>query len=224
MKKIGGLIALAMTVTVGGVYATWTYSSTTEDIVDGYKEMLVTIDKAVVDGARGEYSIETNISGFTVGQAGTNSDGHHFHKAMLSITTSDKEAPYATIIFKPSVSADPSTKANGVASTYWFAPSGEMKYTMDEYGNYSATGTATDIFSFSPSATAKGDVRWTKEGTEETGYIFKMTLDQAALEAAIQINDFILDTKEEHDYFNTAMNKNIVLHVSDGVTPSTLDE
>lgn len=224
MKKIGGLIALAMTVTVGGVYATWTYSSQSDDIVDGYQEMLVTLDQATVDGARGTYSIETNISGFTVGQAGTNSNGHHFHKALLSITTSNQEAPYATIVFTPSDSADPTTKANGVASTYWFAPSGEMKYTVDADGNYSATGTAKDIFTFAPSASSKGDVAWTPVGDETSGYVFKMTLDEAALKAAITLNDFVLDTKEEHDYFNKAMNKTIVLHVSDGVTPSTLGE
>ena len=41
MKKLSLLIALLICVTIGGVYATWTYTSASADIVDGTKEVVI---------------------------------------------------------------------------------------------------------------------------------------------------------------------------------------
>ena len=47
-EKLSLLIALCMLLTIGGVYATWSYVGST-DIIDAYAESKVTITDAVIE-------------------------------------------------------------------------------------------------------------------------------------------------------------------------------
>lgn len=211
MKKVGGLIALATVVTIGGVYATWTYSNGDLDIADVTKEMVIEMDSATITGVSGTYSVTSNVS-FSIDQAGTNDN---FHKAILNIITTDNEAPYITITFTPSANADSTIKENAVDSEYYFTTTTTMQYAMTN-GNYDVNGTKTNIFKFPTSSEADPvDIVWAKQddGT------FTYTFDEAAIKAAVQINDFVLDTKAEHDAFKSLLNGNIIIYVSDG-TPA----
>ena len=215
MKKVGGLIALATVVTMGGVYATWTYSNSAVDISDANKEMLIEMDAATLTGANGTYSVTSNVS-FSIDQAGTNSDGNPFHKAMLNIVTTDNEDPYITITFTPSANADEAVKENAVASQYYFKTTTSMQYAIDADGNYDVNGTKTDIFSFPTcSEAAPIDITWAPQADGT----FTYTFDKAAIEAAVQINNFVLDSKTEHDAFKGCLTGNIVIWVTDG-TPA----
>ena len=214
MKKVGGLIALATVVTIGGVYATWTYSNGELDIADVTKEMVIEMDAATITGVSGTYSVTSNVS-FSIDQAGTNTEDINFHKAILNIRTTDNEAPYITITFTPSENADSTIKENAVESEYYFATTTTMQYAMATNGDYDANGTKKDIFKFPTSENGPVDIQWTKQADGT----FTYTFDEAAIKAAVQIDDFILDTKAEHDAFKSVLNGNIIIYVSDG-TPA----
>lgn len=214
MKKLTALIALGACVTIGGVYATWTYANGSLDIADVTKEMVIEMDAATITGVNGTYSVDTNVS-FSIDQAGTNTDGTNFHKAVLNIVTSDSQAPYITIAFTPVENAEQSIKENGVESTYYFTTTTTMQYPLTD-GEYDANGTKTDIFDFpTSSASEPVEIAWTKQDNGT----FTYTLDEEGIKEAVKINDFVLDTKAEHDAFKALLNGNVIIYVSDG-TPA----
>ena len=198
MKKLSLLIALFMCLTIGGVYATWTYAGT-EDIADAFAETKVTIADAELTGANGVYKIESNLV-LTVDQA------NEHHEAELKFASNNSQPIHLTITFTPAVNAPVEIKKNGVPSELYFGTTVPMQYRMDGDGNFSATGTPVDIFTFSN--VANGDLdnifTWTKNGEDENGFCtsFTYTLDEDDLKAMIQLSQtFVLDTKYEHDVF-----------------------
>ena len=208
MKKLSILIALLLCVTIGGVYATWSYALT-EDIADAFAEAKVTIADAEFVGSNGTYKIESNLV-LTVDQA------NDAHEAELVFSANDSQPIYLRVTFTPAVNAPQKIKEEGVPSELYFGTTTEMKYKMDAEGNYSETGTATDIFTLKDVANDELDVNvtWTKQddGT------FTYTLDEAALKEQIKLSQtFKLDLKSEHDAFRAAMNGNIVARVTDGI-------
>ena len=208
MKKLSILIALLLCVTIGGVYATWSYALT-EDIADAFAEAKVTIADAEFVGSNGTYKIESNLV-LTVDQA------NDAHEAELVFSANDSQPIYLRVTFTPAVNAPQKIKEEGVPSELYFGTTTEMKYKMDAEGNYSETGTATDIFTLKDVANDELDVNvtWTKQddGT------FTYTLDEAALKDQIKLSQtFKLDLKSEHDAFRAAMNGNIVARVTDGI-------
>ncbi|MBQ4097781.1 MAG: hypothetical protein IJC72_00590 [Clostridia bacterium] len=60
MKKFSALIALFLCVTIGGVYATWTYAGS-DDITDALYEAKVTVTDAAYSGANGTFKVESNL-------------------------------------------------------------------------------------------------------------------------------------------------------------------
>ena len=211
MKKLSLLISLLMCVTIGGVYAVWTYAGT-NDIADGFAEAKVTIADAELTGANGTYAITSNLV-LTVDQA------NEQHEAKLVFASNNSDPIYLTVTFTPSANAPQTIKDNAVPSELYFTTSTEMQYKMDSDGNYSETGTAKDIFVFSNVADGDLDVNIT--WTEQSDGTFTYTLDKAQLETMIKLNDadkkFVLDTKAEHDAFRAALSGNIVARVTDGI-------
>ena len=208
MKKLSILIALLLCVTIGGVYATWSYALT-EDIADAFAEAKVTIADAEFVGSNGTYKIESNLV-LTVDQA------NDAHEAELVFAANDSKPIALTVTFTPATNAPQKIKEEGVPSELYFGTTTEMKYKMDAEGNYSESGTATDIFTLKDVANDELDVNvtWTKQddGT------FTYTLDEAALKEQIKLSQtFKLDLKSEHDAFRTAMSGNIVARVTDGI-------
>lgn len=208
MKKLSILIALLLCVTIGGVYATWSYALT-EDIADAFAEAKVTIADAEFVGSNGTYKIESNLV-LTVDQA------NDAHEAELVFSANDSQPIYLRVTFTPAVNAPQKIKEEGVPSELYFGTTTEMKYKMDAEGNYSESGTATDIFTLKDVANNELDVNvtWTKESNGT----FTYTLDEAALKDQIKLSQtFKLDLKSEHDAFRAAMNGNIVARVTDGI-------
>lgn len=207
MKKLSLLISLLMCVTIGGVYAVWSYAGT-NDIADGFAEAKVTIADAELTGANGTYAITSNLV-LTVDQANDE------HEAILVFASNNSDPNiYLTVTFTPSANAPQTIKDNAVPSELYFTTSTEMKYKMDADGNYSATGTAKDIFTFPSHDNFNPNVTWTKQSNGT----FTYTLNQAQLETMITLSQtFVLDIKAEHDAFRAALSGNIVARVTDGV-------
>ena len=207
MKKLSVLIALMLCVTIGGVYATWTYAGT-DDIADAYAEAKVTIADAELTGANGTYKVESNLV-LTVDQK--NED----HEAELVFASNNSDPIFLKVTFTPAANAPQTIKDNAVPSELYFTTTTEMEYKIDAGGNYSATGTPTKIFTFTNPAdnVFTANVTWTPEaGT------FTYTLDETALRSMISLSQtFVLDLKSEHDAFREALNGNILVRVTDGI-------
>ena len=215
MKKLSILIALFLCATIGGVYATWSYAGST-DIIDQKAEALVTVTAATTTGANGTYVITTNLV-MEIDQESATS-----HKAVLKFASNDSNPIQLKVVFTPSAHAPLSVKNGAVASKLYFATSTSMQYKMDADGNYSATGTPVDVFSFTNNASNKLDIPAYVEGSLDNKWVkqgdaFVYTMNETELKAAITLSqDFILDLKTEHDAFSDAVSGNIVCHISDG--------
>ena len=207
MKKLSVLIALMLCITITGVYAAWSYAGT-DDIADVFAEAKVTIADVELKGANGVYHITSNLV-LTVDQA------NDAHEAKLVFASNNDQPIELKVTFKPAANAPQAIKENAVPTEVYFGVTTAMQYKMDAEGNYSATGTPTDIFKFSNVANGELDqpITWTKNGDGT----FTYTMDQAALEDAIQLSQtFVLDLKTEHDAFREALAGNIVVRVTDG--------
>lgn len=207
MKKLSILIALMLVVTISGVYAAWSYAGT-NDIADAFAESKITIADVELTGANGVYTIESNLI-LTVDQANDK------HEAKLVFSANDGNPVHMTVTFKPASNAPAAIKENAVPSELYFGTTVPMQYKIDGEGNYSATGTPTDILKFKNVSNGNLDVNvtWTKQADGS----FTYTLDQAALEEQIQLTQtFVLDLKSEHDAFREALSGNVIARVTDG--------
>ena len=196
-----------MLLTIGGVYATWSYVGST-DIIDAFAESKVTIADAVIEGTYGIYKIDSNLV-LTVDQANDN------HEAELVFGSNNDQPVYLTVTFTPSVNAPKAIKDNAIESELYFGVTTTMQYKMDDEGNYADNGTPVDIFKFKNPGNEKLDniFTWTKndDGT------FTYTLNEDALKEQISLSQtFVLDIKAEHDAFRSALAGNIVARVTDG--------
>ena len=209
MKKLSALIALMLCVTIGGVYATWTYAGT-NDIADSYAEAKVTIADAELTGANGTYKIESNLV-LVIDQNPDNTN----HESILLFQSNNDQPIYLTITFTPADNAPKDIKENAVPSEFYFGTTVPMQYKMDAQGNYDANGTPTDIFTFAnPSDTVfTPNVTWEKQDNGT----FTYTLNADQLKAQIALSQtFVLDIKSEHTAFHDALAGNIVVRVTDG--------
>ena len=59
MKKLSLLIALCMLLTIGGVYATWTYTQNT-DVADEAVNMNINLTDVAYSGSYGTYKVDTS--------------------------------------------------------------------------------------------------------------------------------------------------------------------
>ena len=114
MKKLSLLVALALLITVGGVYATWNYAQGDATSKTGYLDKVTLVADSVVDSAKGTFEIDTTNLKITVDD--TNND----HVAELLIEGDIK------ITFTPSTGADKTVQDNGIL----------MQYTLSTTDNY----------------------------------------------------------------------------------------
>ena len=212
-KAITLLLALALCVTIGGVYAVWTYAGT-DDIADAFAEAKVTIADTELTGANGTYKIESNLV-LTVDQKNTD------HEAELKFSANDGQDIYLRITFTPAANAPQKIKDEAVPSEFYFTVSTPMKFaaisdTEDEnYGHYKADADPVDIFSFTnySNGVFEENIEWHKEDNGT----FTYTIYENDLKSMINLSQtFYLDEKSEHDLFREALGGNIVARVTDG--------
>ena len=219
MKKLSLLMAMLLLVTIGGVYATWTYSGT-NDITDAYAEAFVTITNAEEVGANGVYKVESNLQLLIDQKPDSN------HEAELLYQSTDDKAPYIRVTFTPSGAAPVEVKRNAVPTEVYFNTSAPMEYKIDAQGNYSESGTPTPIFKFSNGGDGELNNTITWKACNASGgdvvqgelpAYFEYYMDLDDIKEAIQLSQvFILDVKSEHTAFLNALGGNIRLRVTDG--------
>ena len=199
MRKLSLLMALLLCVTVGGVYATWTYYDTTADVFDASAEIKVELADVSSSGASGSYSMSTNLA-LVIDQK--NED----HEAELKFISNNGEAIHLTLVFKPSDNASSTIKQNGIPTELFWTTTTEMLYE------------GTPIFTFTnPSnGTFEENVTWTQDTDENGDEILVATYDEATLKSMITLNHVKLDEKAKYDAFKACLTGNIVANITDG--------
>jgi len=220
MKKLSVLIAMILCVTIGGVYATWTYAG---DKVSDFKyEAVVKLTAAETKGSYGTYKIDSNLKVFIDQKSKSPAD----FSAVLQIASADTNAPYLKVTFTPDTSyATPEIISGGLASKLTFSALNPMQVKVRKVTDSAAdrqipvgkwivdevNGTLTNILTFAEPDT----ITWTKESDGT----FTYTLDEAALKTRITLTeDFYLPTKAEYDVFESGLVSNISVVVSDAHT------
>ena len=193
MKKLSLLIALCMLLTIGGVYATWTYTQNT-DVADEAVHKAINLTGVEYSGSYGTYSVNTDNLKMTIDP-----------KANTTHTTALYIEGYVVITFTPNSVAPADIKEHGVESTYALTLSNsDWKYEND----YILTLKHTEAH----------DITWVDNGDGTFSY----TISADDLAGHMTLTEFELDTKVKYDAYNTELAKGqIVITVSDGITSST---
>lgn len=193
MKKLGLLIAMILCVTIGGVYATWTYTQNT-DVADETVNKSLNLTGVEYVGSYGTYNV--NVDGLTL---------KIDPKPGTTHTTALVPEGEIVITFTPNSVAPQTVKDSAVASTYQFTLSNaNWIYEGNKVIELKHTGAH--------------DITWTKQADGT----FKFVITAAAVLEHISLTEFNLDTKAKYDAYNTVLGTGaILLTVSDGqVTPA----
>lgn len=196
MKKLSLLIALMLCITIGGVYATWTYTQTT-DVADESVGAAMNLTSVAYAGSYGTYEIDKSTLTLTIDP-----------KAGTTHTTSLQVAGEIVVKFTPSNVAPVEIKQEGVPTKYSFSLSNDA-WTFNDGHNGEKNVVAL---------THNGDqhdVTWVPnaDGT------FSFTLSAADIAAHLDLTEFVLDTKTLYDEYTIALRAGqIVFSVTDGST------
>ncbi len=198
MKKLSLIIALALCITITGVWASWTYIQS-DDVADltGASKM-ITMTDVVYSGSYGEYKCDYEHLVMKVDpKEGTD------HITSLLVEGN------IVVTFTPTKHAPQEIVDGAVPTTVTFAisdPSIEWKYL------------GTDILTISSNNVV--DLVWAKQA--DGTLTATITADQ--IKSIILLAEFDLDTKIEYDAYANVLNDNsITFTVSDGKTSSTVN-
>ena len=200
MKKLSILIVLMLMTTVGGVYATWTYTNNNVDVADEAVNMSMNLTGVAFADSYGTFEIDqSNLSLLIDPKQGTT------HTTALAITGDLK------VIFTPAPHAPGEIKDHGLVDcTYSFALSNNA-WTFDD-------GTGAENIVTLGHGSDPHDIDWGAPAQDGT---FTFTLTANELKAHILLTEFELDTKTDYDNFSSALgNGTVIFSVSDGITPA----
>ena len=223
MRKLSLLIAMILCLTVGGVYATWTFMTTENtNVIDAEQEVIVALNPDVDTSAGpGKYTItlqNLDNGNILVDQASdemvANGDKVQ-HQAVLWINPDAK----ITITYTPDKSAELYYKQGKFDTKFFFSsPNWTAKFDATT-GHYDMTnGTEKSIFLLDTSEhvlrNGDGNDEWTINPDGTLTYV----IDATMLAEIIRLNDpIVLDSMADYNGFKTAINGTITLHVTDGV-------
>ena len=199
MKKISLILVLVLCLTVGSVYATWTYTKYT-DVLDEAVHKSMNLGKVESVGSYGAYEVDISGIYFTIDpKTGTT------HTTALYVTGE------IVITFTPNPVAPQEVKDNGVASTFEFSL-GNNNWLYEGQPIIALTHDASE---------AKHAIAWEKQpdGT------FKYVLDAETIASHFTLTEFVLDTKVKYDAYNGVLGQGqITITVSDGQTSQEAEQ
>lgn len=189
MRAFTLLIALALIVTIGGVYATWIYPQST-DVKDVTSAKAITMTEATFTGTEGTYTVDP--SGLTLQvdpKEGTT------HITALKITGE------LVIKFEPNTYADPDVHEFGVPSTFEFGLSNDNWTFRDQ----------KIIEIIKP---GQHEITWQK--VENQNYLI-FVIKAEDLAEYFALTEFDLEDSTAYDAYDLVLTKGqITVHVSDG--------
>ena len=204
--KIALASALAAFVTVGGVYATWTFAE------ENVKEASTTVNVAMTGlegkSEKGTLSVTvTHTGGFTLAVDDSNND--HLPEA--------KKTGTVIITFTPSISAPEEVKAKGIDVQFSisYAPyaGGPESLAQWTYGG-------TQIFDVTTDADAPVHLAKTKATKQENGsFVWTISADQIGIDLTAAMKNVSIDTLDKYNAMNAELAKgHFVLTASECTT------
>lgn len=196
MKKLSILIALMLCITIGGVYATWTYTQTT-DVADESVGAAMNLTGVAYAGSYGTYEIDKSTLALTIDP-----------KSGTTHTTALKVAGEIVVTFTPSNVAPIEIKENGVPTTFSFTLSNDA-WTFDD-GHGAGSKNVVSL-----NHVGSHDVVWVPSGDGT----FTFTLSAADIAEHLKLTEFVLDTKSLYDEYTIALRGGqVIFSVTDGST------
>ena len=189
MKKLSLLVAMILCVTIGGVYATWTYTKST-NVMDDTVHMSLNLTKATNDASYGTYEVDTSSLAMVIDpKEGTT------HTTALYITGD------IVITFTPGTYAPTEVKTSAIPTTFQFTLTNP---------NWEYEGQKIITLAHQDAET----VKWS--GPDENG-VFTFVISAKELAKHIILTEFVLDTFAKYEAFNLALGQGqISITVSDG--------
>ena len=198
MKKLSLIIALALLVTIGSVYANWIYNDHT-DVADITGSRAVTMTPATFDGGLGTYSVTT--AGLTMKIDPKEGTTH---------TTSLLVDGEIVVTFTPSAYASNDIKNNAVPTKAIFRLPSSLS-GVDAW-QYDGKNIFTSIDS------TPIDLVWSKQADGT----FKASVSAEQVASKLVLNEIVLDTKAAYDAYDDALELGqIVVAITDGQSTPT---
>ena len=200
MKKLSMVMAAAMCLTVGGVYATWTYSQGTATY--STKTTYVTLVDAATETAKGKIHIDATGVTIAIDQA----DDQYHGKLVFSTN-------HFAVSFVPTVGADGDVAKDGIKLTC------RVTETYGSYGGY-------DIFTLEGDTENDGVVEFPLNVVDGEQQPVKPGVGcHVELEDILRFSSEItLPTAADYDAFNTYIGSNncsiTILVYETGTTPN----
>ena len=209
MKKISLLIALCMLLTIGGVYATWTYTG--NDVLDKNDVVSMNLTEATSQGAHGEYTIDTSNLKLTIDpKVGAGALNNHTTALYYN------DGGYVRVTFTPNENAPQEIKDNGLLS-YFSLSLSNSAWTFDDGSGSKNIITIkhNEQHRILPvGQTEAGVMNWVKDGDS-----FYCDIPASFFQEHLELGEFLLDTKADYDAFFTALkNGEIIAHIGDGIS------
>ena len=202
MKRLSLLIAILLVATIGGVYASWTYTDASSEI-KGNGSVGLSLSAATEAGAAGSFAISENITSLEISETGVND------KTAQLVATYEAGASNVKIgvTFTPAATANDDIKTNGVEAYVYFGTNDNITWEMDTDENGSLE--SANLFKFAHAADATAikinkvggaDYAWTNQG-ESFFCELNLSLDEFIALGGI----FKLENINDYNAFETAM-------------------
>lgn len=181
MKKLSTIIALALVLTISGVYAAWSYSQGAAASVEVTRE--INMAQVNTDGKKGTISVSPTDFAFLVDDAGE-------YKAGLVGTGR------LTINFTPNKGADANVTAINMIATI------EIRHKTADGDMYDGkVPIAVDSTNGNYDALKKSVTIDLTNGTPASSVVLEAT----TITSVLKLADVVLDTKQENDDFHKAL-------------------
>ncbi|MBQ6713953.1 MAG: hypothetical protein IJN15_00205 [Clostridia bacterium] len=197
MKRLSLIIALALCVTIGSVYATWVYNEH-NDVADISGARTITLTEATFEGGLGTYTVTAAGLQLKVDP-----------KVGTTHTTSLQASGEIIVTFTPSQYASEEVKENAVLSTFAFSSSVDVANW--KHGEQQI---------FTSVDSTKWDIDWT--GTKQADGTFKYSIPASKVAECLILNEINLDTKSDYDAYTDSLKVGqINISISDGITSTS---
>lgn len=218
MKKIRAIVLALLCLTIGGVYATWTFADDTSVDRKGQTVTVTLAGKAETSAVLGSLAVTLSKDfEMTIDQQGVGD-----HTAVLNISDDSS----IQLKFTPNDNAAIDVRENGIKAHFYFAVSSGLqyndansdseglkpvfvvdtttKYIIDRVDETSVAGENEVIFG-----------KWEKQGDS-----FVCTISATMLRSYIGLNNFKIDNSTEYAAFNEVLRSGtITLYLNDAATP-----
>ena len=195
MKKLSMLIALILCVTIGGVYASWTYADGTAGIKNHTNKTLQ-LSTVISAGSVGEFGISHNINNLEISETSTDDK-----TAKIDATYHSGDKVILSVSFTPVVTASDDVKNNGIEA-YVYVDT-EQNITWNGADLFTFEHDAGNAIVISPYGTADAIYTWDEK--EEGSNTLTCSIELSLAEFISLGSTFKLENIDDYRAFETAL-------------------